>query len=38
MKIKFGVFDKLKIFKALVENQTRKKIKAIIHVSWMPML
>ncbi len=29
MKTKFGVFDKLKVFKALVENQTRKKIKTI---------
>jgi hypothetical protein len=37
MKIKFGMFDKLKVFKALVENQTKKKIKAIICVSWMLM-
>jgi hypothetical protein len=29
MKTKFGVFDKLKVFKALVKNQTRKKIKII---------
>jgi hypothetical protein len=29
MKTKFGVFDKLKVFNALVENQTRKKIKVI---------
>jgi hypothetical protein len=29
MKTKFGVFDKLKVFKALVENQIGKKIKAI---------
>jgi len=29
MKTKFGVFDKLKIFKALVENQIGKKIKVI---------
>jgi hypothetical protein len=28
-KTKFGVFDKLKVFKALVENRTRKKIKTI---------
>ncbi len=30
MKTKFRVFDKLKVFKTLVENQIRKKIKAII--------
>jgi hypothetical protein len=29
MKTKFGVFDKLKVFKALVENQTRNNIKTI---------
>jgi len=29
MKTKFDVFDKLKVFKALVENQIEKKIKAI---------
>jgi len=29
MKTKFGVFDELKVFKALVENQTKKKIKTI---------
>jgi hypothetical protein len=29
MKTKFGVFDKLKVFKALIENQIGKKIKAI---------
>ncbi len=29
MKIKFGVLDKLKVFKALRETQIRKKIKAI---------
>jgi len=29
-KTKFGVLDKLNVFKALIENQTRKKIKAII--------
>ncbi len=29
MKIKFVVFDKLKVFKALVENQIRKNIKTI---------
>jgi len=29
MKIKLGVFDKLKVFKALIENQIRKKIKTI---------
>ncbi len=37
MKIKFGVFNKLKVFKPLVENETRKKTKVIICVSWMPM-
>jgi hypothetical protein len=30
MKTKFGVFDKLKVFKASVKNQTKKKIKVII--------
>jgi hypothetical protein len=30
MKTKFGVFDKLKIFNALVENHIRNKIKVII--------
>jgi hypothetical protein len=29
MKTKFSVLDKLKVFKALVENQTRNKIKTI---------
>jgi hypothetical protein len=29
MKTKFGVFDKLKVFKALVENQIGKKFKTI---------
>jgi len=29
MKTKFSVFDKLKVFKSLVENQTRINIKAI---------
>jgi hypothetical protein len=29
MTIKFSVFDKLKAFKSLVENQTRNNIKAI---------
>jgi hypothetical protein len=29
MKIKFGVFDKLKVFKVLVENQIRENIKVI---------
>ncbi len=29
MKTKFNVLDKLKVFKALVENQTRNKIKTI---------
>jgi hypothetical protein len=29
MKTKFSVFDKLKVFKDLVKNQTRNKIKAI---------
>jgi len=29
MKIKFSVFDKFKVFKSLVENQTRKNIKGI---------
>jgi hypothetical protein len=29
-KTKFGVLDKLNVFKALIENQTRKKTKAII--------
>ncbi len=37
MKLKFGMFDKLKVFKPFVENQTRKKIKVIICVSWMSM-
>jgi hypothetical protein len=30
MKTKFGVFDKLKVFKALVKNQTKTNIKVII--------
>ncbi len=30
MKTKFGVFDKLKVFNALVKNHTKKKIKVII--------
>jgi len=30
MKTKFGALDKLKVFKALVKTQTRKKIKVII--------
>jgi hypothetical protein len=30
MKIKFGVFDKLKVFKDLIKNQTRKNITVII--------
>jgi hypothetical protein len=30
MKTKFGVFDKLKIFNALVENHIRNKIKVIL--------
>jgi hypothetical protein len=29
-KTKFGVLDKFNVFKALIENQIRKKIKAII--------
>jgi hypothetical protein len=29
MKIKFVVFDKLKVFKTLVENQIENKIKMI---------
>jgi hypothetical protein len=29
MKTKFGVFEKLKVFKALVENQIRNNIKTI---------
>jgi len=29
MKTKFSVIDKLKVFKALVENQIKNKIKAI---------
>jgi len=29
MKTKFSVFDKLKVFKALVENQIKNKIKAM---------
>jgi hypothetical protein len=29
MKTKFGLFDKLKVFKALVEDQIGKKIKTI---------
>jgi hypothetical protein len=41
MMIKFGVLDKLKVFKALVENQIGKTIKAIRcdgggeYMSWM---
>ncbi len=30
MKTKFGVLDKLKVFKALVKNQTKKNIQVII--------
>jgi hypothetical protein len=30
MKTKFGGFDKLKVFKTLVENQIGKKIKLIL--------